>query len=90
LTFPQIGRFASGPLQTADHRSGGARAAVAGNPTDLRIATSCARHAVSGQAAAQARSELAQTLARFTEGSGTADLRVARDLLSAPSQAAPR
>jgi hypothetical protein len=56
----------------------------------LRIAISCARHAASGQAAAQARSELARTLERFSEGSGTADLRIAGDLLSASYQASPR
>lgn len=56
----------------------------------LRAAISCARHAVSGEAAAEARSELAQTLARFAEGAGTADLGVARGLLSASAQAASR
>jgi len=46
----------------------------------LRLAISRARHARSDQAL----SVLKQTLARFTEGFDTADLRVARDLLHSP------
>lgn len=48
---------------------------------NLRAAISSVRLADSGPASAQALSELNHTLARFTEGSDTADLRVARQLL---------
>jgi hypothetical protein len=54
----------------------------------LRIATSGARLATPGAAATRALSELRQTLARFTEGADTADLRVAREFLEGHPQAA--
>ena len=54
----------------------------------LRVATSGARLAVPGTSATRAIFELRQTLARFTEGADTADLRVAREFLEARLQAA--
>jgi predicted ATPase/DNA-binding winged helix-turn-helix (wHTH) protein len=54
----------------------------------LRVATSGARLAVPGTSATRAIFELRQTLARFTEGADTADLRVAREFLEARPQAA--
>jgi hypothetical protein len=49
----------------------------------LRVATSGARLAAPGASATRAIFELRQTLARFTEGADTADLRVAREFLEA-------
>jgi predicted ATPase/DNA-binding winged helix-turn-helix (wHTH) protein len=54
----------------------------------LRVATSGARLAVPGTSATRAIFELRQTLARFTEGADTADLRVAREFLEARPQVA--
>ena len=54
----------------------------------LRVATSGARLAAPGASATRAIFELRQTLARFTEGADTADLRVAREFLEARPQAA--
>jgi hypothetical protein len=56
----------------------------------LRAATSYVRLADPGPASAQALFELSHTLARFTEGSDTADLRAARELLETYPQAMPR
>jgi hypothetical protein len=56
----------------------------------LRVATSGARLAAPGQPAARAISALRQTLTRFTEGSDTADLRVAREFLERYPQAASK
>ena len=57
-------------------------------PVAKRVATSGARLAVPGTSATRAIFELRQTLARFTEGADTADLRVAREFLEARPQAA--
>jgi predicted ATPase/DNA-binding winged helix-turn-helix (wHTH) protein len=54
----------------------------------LRVAASGARLAAPGASATRAIFELRQTLARFTEGVDTADLRVAREFLEAHPQAA--
>ena len=54
----------------------------------LRVATSGARLAAPGASATRAIFELRQTLARFTEGADTADLRVAREFLEARPRAA--
>ena len=54
----------------------------------LRVATSGARLAAPGASATRALFELKQTLARFTEGADTADLRTAREFLEAHSQVA--
>ncbi|WFU42323.1 hypothetical protein QA640_07605 [Bradyrhizobium sp. CB82] len=56
----------------------------------LRAAISYVRLAGSGPTSAQALFELSHTLARFTEGSDTADLRAARRLLEISPEAMPR